>query len=260
MDKNIIPFSFDGQEVRVLTDENNTPWFVGKDVANVLGYSNPLKAIRDHVYKEDKGVNETFTPEGGTQNSIVINESGLYSLVLSSKLPTARQFKRWITSEVLPSIRKHGGYMAGQEHMTPEQMALASMRWLESKVAEQAKQLEEQKPKVLFADAVAASDGTCLVGELAKMITQAGVTIGQNRLFARLREDGFLGKDGCNRNVPLQRYVEQGLFKIKETAVTHADGHVTLNRTPKVTGKGQSYFLKRYAHQLNAIQEAGELA
>ena len=184
----------------------------------------------------------------------VITEAGLYTAILGSKVEGAQRFKRWVTHEVLPSIRKHGGYMAGQEQMTPEQMVAASMRWLESRIKEQAEtiasqagQLEAQKPKVLFADAVSASDGTCLVGELAKMLTQAGYTIGQNRLFARLREDGYLGKTGQNRNVPLQRWVEQGLFRIKETAVTHPDGHVTINRTPKVTGKGQTYFLKKYA-------------
>lgn len=239
--------------VRALTGEDGEPWFVASDVAKVLGYSNPRKAIIDHVDDEDKGVTKRDTL-GGTQNMTVINESGLYSLVLSSKLPKAKDFKRWVTHEVLPSIRKHGGYMAGQERMTPEQMLAASMRWLESRIREQeetisrqAGQLEEQKPKVLFADAVSASDGTCLVGELAKMLTQAGCVTGQNRLFARLREDGYLGKSGQNRNVPLQRWVEQGLFRIKETAITHADGHVTINRTTKVTGRGQTYFLRRYA-------------
>ena len=239
--------------VRALTGENGEPWFVASDVAKVLGYSNPRKAIIDHVDDEDKGVTKRDTL-GGTQNMTVINESGLYSLVLSSKLPKAKDFKRWVTHEVLPSIRKHGGYMAGQEAMTPEQMALASMRWLESKVreqearlTEQAAQLEAQKPKVLFADAVSASDGTCLVGELAKMLTQAGYRTGQNRLFARLRDEGYLGKTGSNRNVPLQKYVDSGLFRIKETAITCPDGHVTLNRTPKVTGKGQRYFLDKYA-------------
>lgn len=239
--------------IRALGDENGEPLFVAKDVAEVLGYSNPRKAIGDHVDDEDKGVTKCDTP-GGTQDMTVINESGLYSLVLSSKLPKAKEFKHWVTHEVLPSIRKHGGYMAGQEQMTPEQMLAASMRWLQSRIREQeetisrqAGQLEEQRPKVLFADAVSASDGTCLIGELAKMLTQAGYVIGQNRLFVRLREDGYLGKTGQNRNVPLQRWVEQGLFRIKETAVTHADGHVTINRTTKVTGRGQTYFLKKYA-------------
>lgn len=191
-----------------------------------------------------------------------VTEAGFYKLVLASRKPEAKEFQRWVTHEVLPSIRKHGGYMAGQERMTPEQMLAASMRWLESRIREQeetisrqAGQLEEQRPKVLFADAVSASDGTCLIGELAKMLTQAGYVIGQNRLFVRLREDGYLGKTGQNRNVPLQRWVEQGLFRIKETAVTHADGHVTINRTTKVTGRGQTYFLKKYAGIKGAIKQ-----
>lgn len=238
--------------VRALTGEGGEPWFVASDVAKVLGYSNPRKAIIDHVDDEDKGVTKRDTL-GGTQNMTVINESGLYSLVLSSKLPKAKDFKRWVTHEVLPSIRKHGGYMAGQERMTPEQMLAASMRWLESRIREQEEtiasqsaQLEEQKPKVLFADAVSASDGTCLVGELAKMLRQNGVQVGQNRLFARLREDGYLGKAGQNRNVPTQKAMERGLFRIKETAVTHSDGHVTISRTAKVTGAGQRFFIDLY--------------
>lgn len=238
--------------VRALTGEDGEPWFVASDVAKVLGYSNPRKAIIDHVDDEDKGVTKRDTL-GGTQNMTVINESGLYSLVLSSKLPKAKDFKRWVTHEVLPSIRKHGGYMAGQERMTPEQMLAASMRWLESRIREQEEtiasqsaQLEEQKPKVLFADAVSASDGTCLVGELAKMLRQNGVQVGQNRLFARLREDGYLGKSGQNRNVPTQKAMERGLFRIKETAVTHSDGHITISRTAKVTGAGQRFFIDLY--------------
>lgn len=238
--------------VRALTGEDGEPWFVASDVAKVLGYSNPRKAIIDHVDDEDKGVTKRDTL-GGTQNMTVINESGLYSLVLSSKLPKAKDFKRWVTHEVLPSIRKHGGYMLGQERMTPEQMLAASMRWLESRIREQEEtiasqsaQLEEQKPKVLFADAVSASDGTCLVGELAKMLRQNGVQVGQNRLFARLREDGWLGKSGGNRNVPTQKAMERGLFRIKETAVTHSDGHVTISRTAKVTGAGQRFFIDLY--------------
>lgn len=253
MDTNqITPFNFHGATVRVLTDAHGETWFVGKDVAEVLGYANTRDALNKHVDEDDK--NSVAIRDGkGNPNQTMINESGLYSLVLSSKLPSAREFKRWVTSEVLPSIRKHGGYIAGQEQMSPEQMVLASIKFLESKISEQQAQLEAQAPKVLFADAVAASDGTCLVGELAKMLTQAGYKTGQNRLFKQLREDGYLGKSGQNRNVPLQRYVDCGLFRIKETAVTHADGHVTLNRTPKVTGKGQTYFLDKYAHHKESL-------
>ena len=238
--------------IRAISGEDGEPWFVASDIAKALGYD-----ITPHMTRrlddDEKGIRLVDTP-GGVQQMTVITEAGLYAAILGSKVEGAQRFKRWVTHEVLPSIRKHGGYMAGQERMTPEQMLAASMRWLESRIREQeetisrqAGQLEEQRPKVLFADAVSASDGTCLIGELAKMLTQAGYVIGQNRLFVRLREDGYLGKTGQNRNVPLQRWVEQGLFRIKETAVTHADGHVTINRMTKVTGRGQTYFLRKYA-------------
>lgn len=232
---------------------NNEPWLVGKDVATILGYSNPRKAIGDHVDEEDKTDGVTIRDSiGREQNPIFINESGLYSLILSSKLPRAKKFKRWVTSEVLPAIRRDGGYMKANAEETPEEIMARALKIADATMKRQQEQIEEMKPKALFADAVAASDGTCLIGELAKMLTQAGFTVGQNRLFSMMRCDGFLGKNGCNRNVPLQRYVEMGLFKIKETAVTHADGHVTINRTPKVTGKGQRYFMKYFTEKMTA--------
>lgn len=240
--------------IHTLRDENGEPWLVATDLAKILEYRDAAQLTR-LLDDDEKGTQILRTP-GGDQKMSVINESGFYRAIMQRRSSWVKNehkrkfivsFQRWVTHEVLPSIRKHGGYMAGQEQMTPEQMLAASMRWLESRIKEQEAQLEAQKPKVLFADAVSASDGTCLVGELAKMLTQAGFTIGQNRLFALLREDGYLGKTGQNRNVPLQRWVEQGLFRIKETAITHPDGHVTINRTPKVTGKGQTYFLKKYA-------------
>lgn len=249
--------------IRALSDEHGEPWFVAKDVCDVLGIR--TDTIRKILEADEVAeTNPNTIGVAGGHNPLIVNEPGLYRLIIKSRKPEAKAFQRWVTHEVLPSIRKHGGYMAGQERMTPEQMLAASMRWLESRIREQEEtiasqsaQLEEQEPKVLFADAVSASDGTCLVGELAKMLTQAGCVTGQNRLFARLREDGYLGKSGQNRNVPLQRWVEQGLFRIKETAITHADGHVTINRTTKVTGRGQTYFLRRYAGI--AKQASGEV-
>lgn len=183
-----------------------------------------------------------------------INESGLYTLLIRSNKDSVRHFRRWVTNEVLPSIRRDGGYMvAGADESDADIMARAlliankTIERNKQRIAEQAAQIDEMRPKALFADAVAASDGTCLVGELAKMLRQNGYTIGQNRLFALLREEGYLGKCGNNYNVPTQRAMELGLFRIKETAITHADGHVTINRTPKVTGKGQRYFIERYS-------------
>lgn len=234
-------------QIRTITD-NNDIYFVGKDVAQALGYSNQRDAIARHVDEEDKGVVKRDTP-GGVQDVITINESGLYSLVLSSKLPSAKRFKRWVTSEVLPALRRQGGYMLTGANETPEQIMARALKIADEALKRKDALIEEMKPKAMFADAVGASDNTCLVGELAKMLRQNGVDIGANRLFKRLRNEGFLGKHGSNYNVPTQRSMELGLFRIKETTIQHSDGHVTLQRTPKCTGKGQCYFMKRYASQ-----------
>lgn len=234
-------------QIRTITD-NDGIYFVGKDVAQALGYSNQRDALARHVDEEDKGVVKRDTP-GGVQDVVTINESGLYSLVLSSKLPSAKRFKRWVTSEVLPALRRQGGYMLTGANETPEQIMARALKIADEALKRKDALIEEMKPKAMFADAVGASDNTCLVGELAKMLRQNGVDIGANRLFERLRNEGFLGKYGSNYNVPTQRAMELGLFRIKETAIQHSDGHVTLQRTPKCTGKGQRYFIKRYASQ-----------
>lgn len=234
-------------QIRTITD-NDGIYFVGKDVAQALGYSNQRDALARHVDDEDKGVVKRDTP-GGVQDVTTINESGLYSLVLSSKLPSAKRFKRWVTSEVLPALRRQGGYMLTGANETPEQIMARALKIADEALKRKDAIIEEMKPKALFADAVGASDNTCLVGELAKMLRQNGVDVGANRLFERLRNEGFLGKYGSNYNVPTQRSMELGLFRIKETAIQHSDGHVTLQRTPKCTGKGQRYFIKRYASQ-----------
>ena len=241
-------FTFEDQQIRVLTIEGE-PWFVGKDVAEVLGYSNSRKAIADHVDSEDKGVTKCYTL-GGTQQIAIINESGLYSLILSSKLPDAKKFKRWVTSEVLPTIRKHGAYMTDSKAaaIVTDKGSLADLL---QQAAEQLKrkdiQIEQMKPKALFADAVSTSDTPILVGELAKILHQNGVSMGQNRMFRWLRDNGYLiSKKGTSYNMPTQRAMELGLFKIKENAITHSDGHVTITKTPKVTGKGQVYFVNKF--------------
>lgn len=245
--KEIIPQVFSNSEfgdIRVIKGDSGEPWFVAKDVCDILGYQNASKAISDHVDHEDKLNNETLSSLG-QRGGWLINESGLYSLILTSKLSQAKAFKRWVTHEVLPTIRRDGGYMVAKDE-TPEETMARALLIAQSTIERKNKLIDEMRPKALFADAVAASDGTCLVGELAKMMRQNGVQVGQNRMFAILREDGYLGKTGNNRNIPTQRAMEQGLFRIKETAITHSDGHVTLNRTPKVTGKGQRVFLERY--------------
>lgn len=210
----------------------------------MLGYTNASKAISDHVDSEDKLNNESLSSIG-QRGGWLVNESGLYSLVLSSKLPTAKEFKRWVTHEVLPSIRKHGAYLT-QQTLDKALTSPDFLIQLATKLKDEQEKVKELEPKARFADAVAASDGTCLVGELAKMLRQNGLDISQNRLFAQLREDGYLGKTGSNRNVPTQKAMDLGLFRIKETAITHSDGHVTINRTAKVTAKGQTYFVNRY--------------
>lgn len=236
--------------VRAVRGDDGEPMFVAKDVCAALGLGNSRQALA-RLDDDEKGVISTDTP-GGEQQMQAVNEPGLYVLVLSSRKPEARAFKRWVTHEVLPVLRRDGGYMVARDE-TPEQtmaravlLAQATIDRQKSRIAGLEAENEEMRPKALFADAVAASDGTCLIGEFAKMLRQNGVDIGQNRLFAMLREDGYLGKAGQNRNVPTQRSMELGLFRIKETAITHSDGHVTINRTPKLTGKGQRYFLERY--------------
>lgn len=233
-------------EVRVV-EQNGEPWFVGKDVAEILGYSDTNKAVAMHVDNEDKKLNDKSSLSFGQRGAHLINESGLYSLILSSKLPQAKQFKRWVTSEVLPSIRKHGGYINGQESMTDEELLSKALIMAQSKIEEKTRQIERMKPKEIFADAVTASHNSILVGELAKVLRQNGIEIGQNRLFEWLRGNGYLIKrKGLDWNMPTQMAMELGLFEIKETVITHADGHTSVNKTVKVTGKGQQYFINKF--------------
>jgi anti-repressor protein len=232
-------------QLRVVKDDNGEPWFVAQDVCDALCIGNVSQSLNR---LDDDEKNTIILNDGipGNPSKAVVNEPGLYSLVLSSRKPEAKAFKRWVTHEVLPSIRKKGGYIAAAADETPEQIMARAVLLAQDTIERQKAQIEELKPKALFADAVAASDGTCLVGELAKMMRQNGVQIGQNRLFEKLRQDGYLGKTGSNYNVPTQRAMEMGLFRIKETSITHSDGHITVQRTAKVTGKGQQYFINRF--------------
>jgi anti-repressor protein len=243
----IQPFDFKGTPVRALADKNGNPWLIAKDVCDVLGLNNVTEALRSLDDDEKTNISNSEVAQNGGRDPFIISEAGFYKLVMRSRKPEAKEFQRWVTHEVLPSIRRHGGYMAGQESMTPEQMALASMQWLHSKVEEQAKQLEAQAPKVLFADAVNASQTSILVGQLAKIIQQNGVPMGQRRLFAWLREHHYLSsRKGEDYNMPLQKYIEQGLFEIKESTHTNPDGVTFTTRTVKVTGKGQQYFVNKF--------------
>ena len=234
---------------------NDEPWFVGKDVAVALGYGagkSLANAVANHVDEEDKGVTEMMTP-GGKQMMIIINESGLYSLVLSSKLPSAREFKRWITHNVIPDIRQHGAYMteeAIERAITePDFLIRLATQLKEERAARQEAemQIEVQKPKVIFADAVSSSHTSILVGELAKILRGNGIEISQRRLFNWLREHGYLIKrQGTDYNMPTQRAMELGLFEIKEGSYINGSGVNIITKTPKVTGKGQQYFINRF--------------
>lgn len=230
-------------KIRAMRGEDGEPMFVAKDVCAILGLGRQQDSTR-YLDDDEKGECLVNTPSGA-QKMVCVTEPGFYKLVMRSRKPEAKAFQRWVTHEVLPAIRRDGGYMVARDE-TPEETMARAFVIAQATIDRQKSRIAELEPKALFADAVAASDGTCLVGELAKMMRQNGLTVGQNRLFAMLREDGYLGNVGNNRNVPTQRAMDLGLFRIKETAVTHSDGHVTINRTPKVTGKGQIYFIKRY--------------
>lgn len=264
MNNEIQQFDFRGASLRTLTDKAGEPWFVAKDVCDILELGNTTNALR--ALDEDEKTNFTNcnVAQNGGRAPLIISEPGLYKLIMRSRKPEAKEFQRWVTHEVLPSIRKTGGYIPTSESDSDEDImaraVLVAQKTIKQKnqqIAEQQTRIVELEPKARFADAVAASDGTCLVGELAKMLRQNGMDIGQNRLFRLLQADGYLGKSGSNRNVPTQRAMDLGLFRIKETTVTHADGHTTVSRTPKVTGKGQRYFIDRYWGRAQPSLEAG---
>lgn len=256
--KDIQQFNFKGNQFRGLTDNQGDPWFFGKDACGILNID--TNHLRDALDEDE--ITNLRNPEVWNQPGrapLIISEPGLYKLIMRSRKPEAKEFQRWVTHEVLPQIRKTGGYIPTtdvDDDMTILAKAVMigrrTMEEQKRRIASQESRIRELEPKALFADAVAASDGTCLVGELAKMLRQNGLDIGQNRLFRLLRDDGFLGKSGANTNVPTQKAMELGLFRIKETAVTHSDGHVTISRTPKVTGKGQRYFINRYCPKHDA--------
>ena len=249
---------------------NNETWFIGKDICQIFGDKNHSRSL-GRIEAEDKREEEIVDAMGRKQKAIYINESGLYSLLFAmqpqksnkngvsdaypievkDRIEKLKKFKHWVTNEVLPSIRKHGVYMTDSKayDLLHNEDSLADLLL---QAGEQLKQkniiIEEMRPKAIFADAVSASNQTILVGELAKILRQNGVVgMGQNRLFEILRNRGYLIKGNrSDKNMPTQRSLEMGLFEIKETAVTHSDGHVTVNKTPKVTGKGQQYFINLF--------------
>lgn len=244
------------RENRTVTIKDET-WFVGRDVATALGYAKPENAIATHVSDEDK--TSTLIQGSGSNyksKAILINESGLYALIFGSKLESAKRFKRWVTSEILPSIRKNGGYIAGQENMSDDELLAKALMVAQNKIAERdkiilqkQKRIDEMRPKEIFADAVTCSNTSILVGDLAKLLKQNGFHVGQNRLFEILRKDGFLIKNGSSKNMPTQKSMEMKLFEIKESTVTNPDGNIRTTKTPKVTGRGQVYFINKFVKE-----------
>jgi anti-repressor protein len=317
MDKPLQEFKFHNWDVMILKIDGQ-PWWIGKQVAEILGYKNGSRDINRHVDEEDRQnyQNGTFTPPRGlivirrremqirkyqfgdyqltTQEDnrgqiffdaeqaaiglgiyqikngqkyvrwervqkyihsplvgkgSFISEPEFYELAIKADNEPARKFQHWVTSEVLPSIRQNGAYMTDEKayDVVHNKGGLADLlQQAANQLRKKDIQIEEMKPKALFADAVATSKSTILIGQLAKMMRQNGINIGQNRLFAWLRKNGYLGKHGNNYNVPTQYAVEHGWFKTKETSIQHSDGHITIQLTVKVTGKGQQYFINKF--------------
>lgn len=246
---NIQVFNYNSVEVRTIQNDGE-PWFVLKDVCNVLHIGNSRDVVA-RLDQDEKGVGQIDTL-GGKQEMTIINESGLYNVILRSDKPEAKPFRKWVTSEVLPTIRRHGMYATPD---TVEKMLAdpdTTIKLLETIKQERAARMvleakaEADKPKVLFADAVSASHTSILVGDLAKLLRQNGVEIGQNRLFSFLREKGYLCSQGERYNLPTQRSMDRGWFQVKETTINQPNGSVRITRTVKVTGKGQQYFINLF--------------
>ncbi|GHT95866.1 antirepressor [Alphaproteobacteria bacterium] len=268
-------FSYYGKSVRTVL-EDGEPRFIAKDVCDVFGETNRNRAMQT-LDEDEKGYTQMNTP-GGMQEFAVVNEAGLYSLLFAMQPSKARgvsdeyiaerqqklrQFKRWVTHEVLPSIRKNGAYITPvktEELLNNPDALIEMLNAIKKERAEKERlqfQIENDKPKIIFADAVSVSEGAILIGELVKILKGNGIEIGQNRLFERLRQDGFLIKrNGTDYNAPTQKAMELGLFKVKETAITHSDGHVTVSKTTKVTGNGQQYFVNYFLNQNGGSNEA----
>lgn len=246
-------------EIRTVTKDDE-PMFCLADVCKALEIAN-VGNVRQRLSAKGIRIMDTHT-KGGTQKMTFINEANLYKTIFQSRKDSAERFTDWVTSEVLPSIRKNGGYIAGQETMTDDELLAKALMVANNKIAERDRIIEHQKakieydrPKTIFADAVATSNTSILVGDLAKIICQNGVQIGQKRLFAWLRDNGYLMKSGSSYNMPIQRYVQQGLFEVKERSIQNPDGSVRITITPKVTGKGQLYFVNKFLGGDNGKEE-----
>lgn len=254
-------FNFNGNNIRVI-EKDGQPWWIAKDVCEILELSNPTVAIAE--LEEDERAKYSLGRQGEAN---IINEPGLYSLVLRSRKPEAKAFKRWITHEVIPAIRKHGGYLTPQKVeevlLNPDtiiRLATDLKAERERRLALEAENVKNA-PKVLFADSVAASHTDILIGDLAKLLRQNGIEIGQKRLFEWLRENGYLIKQrGLSWNMPTQKAMELGLFRVKETTINKPDGSVQISKTTKVTGKGQIYFVEKFLSEKEGDRLEKEVA
>lgn len=250
MTSNIQPFTYEDHTVRVVTIDGE-PWFVLADLCKVLDLAKPSR-VAMRIADDMKGAHLMSTP-GGDQEMTIVSEAGMYEVIIRSDKPEAAAFRRWVTSEVLPSIRKHGGYLTDQKIEdildNPDTIIQLATK-LKSERAKRAaleKQAAIDTPKARFADAVSASHTSILIGDLAKLLRQNGYEIGQNRLFEMLRRDGYLcAAKGGLWNMPTQKAMDLNLFEVKETTIVHSDGHVSISKTTKVTGKGQIYFVTRF--------------
>ncbi len=243
--------------VRTLEANDGKVMFCGTDIAAALGYADAAKAIKTHCKSDGWAFYPVIDNKGREQNARFINEGNVYRLITHSKLPNAERFEKWVFEEVLPSIRKHGAYMTADTIKKAMQSPDFIIQLATELKAEQEKnrqlesKIEADKPKTIFADAVSVSHSSILIGDLAKLIRQNGYEIGQKRLFSWMRDNGYLMKSGSSMNLPTQYSMERGWFEIKETTVTHADGHTTISKTPKVTGKGQIYFINIFLRQVD---------
>lgn len=236
--------------VRTITKDNE-PWFCLSDICKALELT--AKEVNRRLSDEVVSKHPIQDSLGRMQESLFVNEDGLYDVILESRKESAKRFRKWVTSEVLPSIRKNGGYIAGQETLSDEELLSKALMVAQKKIdeknaliAKQESRIQQMRPKEIFADAVATSHTSILIGDLAKLICQNGYQIGQKRLFEWLRNNGYLMKSGLSRNMPMQRYLEMGLFEIKESSVQNPDGSVRITRTTKVTGRGQLYFVNKF--------------
>lgn len=229
---------------------NNIPFVCLADVCKILEIKN-ISDCKGRLKQDGVVTNEVIDNFGRKQQATFINESNLYKVIFQSRKPEAEEFTEWVTNEVLPSIRKNGGYISGQETLSDDELIQKALLVATNKLKEREKQLEEQRPKVLFANSVETSTTSILIGDLAKLIKQNGHDIGQNRLFKWLRENGYLIKSGERRNMPTQMSMDLGLFEVKERTVNNPDGSIRITKTTKVSGKGQVYFVNKFLKEVS---------